>query len=79
VRSLGIDKGKAVRKILLNGDYDFILAAGDDKTDEDMFKVLADMNNVYTIKIGADASYANYNLHTSQMMIAMLDAMSTLH
>ena len=79
VRSLGIDKGKAVRKILLNSDYDFILAAGDDKTDEDMFKVLADMNNVYTIKIGADASYANYNLHTSQMMIAMLEAMSNLH
>jgi trehalose 6-phosphate synthase/phosphatase len=79
VRSLGIDKGKAVRKILLNSDFDFILAAGDDKTDEDMFKVLADLNNVYTIKIGADASYANYNLHTSQMMISMLDAMSTLH
>jgi trehalose 6-phosphate synthase/phosphatase len=79
VRNQGIDKGQAVRKILKQADYDFILAAGDDKTDEDMFKELSEMNQACTIKIGAEASYATYNLHTPQMMISMLDAMSSLH
>ena len=79
VRNQGIDKGKAVRKILRNSDYDFILAAGDDRTDEDMFKELSEIKPAYTIKIGAEASYATYNLHTPQMMISMLDAMSNLH
>jgi trehalose 6-phosphate synthase/phosphatase len=79
VRNQGVDKGKAVKEILKNKNYDFILAAGDDRTDEDMFKELADMSQACTIKIGAEASYATYNLHTSQMMISMLDAMSNLH
>ena len=78
VRSQAIDKGKAVKKILLNSHYDFILAAGDDSTDEDMFKELADTSNAYTIKIGSHASYATYNLHTSNMMISMLEALSNL-
>lgn len=79
VRNSGIDKGKAVKKILADADYDFILAAGDDRTDEDMFKALPAGADIYSIKIGGDASYANYNLHTSYMMISMLDAISHLH
>ena len=78
VRNYGIDKGNAVKNIIAETDYDFILAAGDDKTDEDMFKVLANTPEAITIKIGGDASYAKYNLHTPQMAISLLDAMSNL-
>lgn len=78
VRNQGIDKGGAVRKVLLKKKFDFILAAGDDRTDEDMFKLLADKDNANTIKIGNGASYAKYNLHTPQMVISLLDAMSYL-
>ena len=36
-------------------EYDFILALGDDRTDEDMFELLADKENCYTIKVGNQA------------------------
>jgi trehalose 6-phosphate synthase/phosphatase len=76
VRNYGIDKGTAVKKIIAATTYDFILAAGDDKTDEDMFRVLSDNPEAITIKIGGDASYAKYNLHTPQMAISLLEAIS---
>lgn len=72
VRSTGIDKGKAAQNILQNKDYDFIFACGDDTTDEDMFRQLAGVKNSYTIKVGTEASYARYNLHTSEMVLPLL-------
>lgn len=45
VKLLGVNKGKAVEKILktlttLHGDVDFVLCIGDDRSDEDMFAVI---------------------------------------
>jgi trehalose 6-phosphate synthase/phosphatase len=76
VRLSGFDKGSTLKKDVLNDSYDFILAMGDDRTDEDMFKILSNKKNAYTIKIGAEASFANYNLYTPQMVIALLDSLS---
>ncbi|KAL8426563.1 hypothetical protein ACSSS7_008084 [Eimeria intestinalis] len=47
VKLLGVNKGKAVEKILktlttLHGDVDFVLCIGDDRSDEDMFAVIND-------------------------------------
>ncbi|MCU7549294.1 bifunctional alpha,alpha-trehalose-phosphate synthase (UDP-forming)/trehalose-phosphatase [Chitinophagaceae bacterium LB-8] len=78
VRLSGFDKGSALKKEVLHEEYDFILAMGDDRTDEDMFKMLSKRKNAYTIKIGAEASYASYNLYTHQMALALLDSMSYL-
>ncbi|HUC80571.1 MAG TPA: bifunctional alpha,alpha-trehalose-phosphate synthase (UDP-forming)/trehalose-phosphatase, partial [Flavisolibacter sp.] len=64
VRNSGIDKGTSIRKVLQKKQYDFIFAAGDDRTDEDMFKMLVDQRQSYSIKVGPDASYAKFNLHT---------------
>lgn len=78
VKNLGIDKGTATRKLLNNNNFDFILAIGDDYTDEDMFKALTDTKNCYTIKVGNEASYARYNLYTPQMVISLLETLSLL-
>jgi trehalose 6-phosphate synthase/phosphatase len=79
VRNSGIDKGTAVKKILQKGGYDFIFAVGDDKTDEDMFKLLMNKRNCFSIKVGPDASFAKYNLHTPQMVVSLLEGMNYLN
>lgn len=43
-----------------------------------MFKTLMNMPNAFTIKVGPDASYAQYNLHTSQMVIPLLERLNYL-
>jgi len=63
VRISGVDKGSVAKKFLETIDYDFIMAVGDDKTDEDMFKALAE--RAVTVKIGSAHTAAQYNL-TSQ-------------
>jgi trehalose 6-phosphate synthase/phosphatase len=78
VRTKGIGKGLIVEKILSQHSYDFILAMGDDSTDEDMFKMLAQENNSHTVKIGKEASFAKYNLPTQQMAISFLENISSL-
>jgi trehalose 6-phosphate synthase/phosphatase len=78
VRNQGIDKGAAVRKITANADYDFIMAIGDDTTDEDMFQALGSRTDAYTFRIGNQVSFARYNLHTSQTAISLLEMISNL-
>ena len=41
-------------------DYDYIMALGDDHTDEDIFKVLP--SDAYSIKIGGNISAARFYL-----------------
>jgi trehalose 6-phosphate synthase/phosphatase len=76
VRIKGIDKGFVVKEILKKNQYDFILACGDDYTDEDMFKALSKCKEAFTIKIGYEASFAQYNLYTPQMTISLLEMLS---
>lgn len=78
VRNRGIDKGTAIRKILSNKSYDFVFAVGDDKTDEDMFKTLVGKSNCFTIKVGPNASYAQYNLMKPQMVVSFLEGLNHL-
>lgn len=79
VRHKGVDKGIATQKIINRNDYDMILSIGDDTTDEDMFRVLMGDKRAYTIKVGATASFAKYNLHTSHMVVSLLHALSNIH
>lgn len=75
VRLQGISKGTAAAKILHHAPYDFILSAGDDITDEDMFQQLANLPQAVTIKIGGDVSIAQYHLRSPAGMQALLQAM----
>jgi len=60
IKNAGVNKGKASLNWLGEQDWDFILAIGDDHTDEDTFKALPE--EAHTIKVGLDASAARYNL-----------------
>ncbi len=79
VRNSGIDKGTAIRKVLSREQYDFIFAVGDDRTDEDMFRLLMSKPNCFSIKVGSEASFAKYNLHNPQMVVSLLEAMNQLN
>ena len=60
VRNAGINKGTAGLYFLAKDNFDFILAIGDDWTDEDLFKVLPE--SACSIKVGISPSFARFNL-----------------
>lgn len=60
IRQLGINKGRAAEQWLEKAKWDFILAAGDDYTDEELFAAMP--KNAYSIKIGIGISKARFNL-----------------
>jgi trehalose 6-phosphate synthase/phosphatase len=70
IRVAGIDKGVAARKLVDETAAEFVLAIGDDKTDEDMFRALAD--KAITIKVGAGHSNAKFSLANQQEVIRLL-------
>lgn len=60
IKSLAINKGKAAKRWLAKREYDFIMAIGDDNTDEDTFRIMPD--DAVTIKVGSKISAATYFL-----------------
>jgi trehalose 6-phosphate synthase/phosphatase len=58
VKSMAVNKGRAARRWLERETYDFILAIGDDYTDEDTFKEMP--ASAFTIKVGTNISAARY-------------------
>jgi len=54
------DKSKAAQYWLERASWDFILAAGDDRTDEDMFAIMP--RTAFTIKIGRGHTLASLRL-----------------
>ncbi len=58
VKKLWINKGAAAELWLENRSWDFIFAAGDDYTDEDLFSALPEES--YSIKVGNGMSKARY-------------------
>ncbi len=63
VKNMEVNKGKAALKHLYKQDYDFIMAIGDDHTDEDIFKALP--ATAYTFKVGSTMSAANFYLRNT--------------
>ena len=57
-----VGKGNAVRKLLEQHNFDFILSIGDDVTDEEMFVYLLHISNAFTIKVGNGETSARYKL-----------------
>jgi trehalose 6-phosphate synthase/phosphatase len=64
VRLGGVNKGQAAQNLMLMDSYDFVLAIGDDWTDEDLFKSLPE--GAYSIKIGFGTTKARFFLDSPQ-------------
>lgn len=60
IKSAQCTKGTEVGRLLLSSRYDFILAVGDDTTDEDMFRALPP--SAVTVRVGSVSEWARYNL-----------------
>jgi len=73
VKKTAFNKGTAARSFVENGEYDFVLAMGDDTTDEDMFEALPSTS--YTIKIGDDLSAARNHIRSQQEVFHFLKFM----
>jgi trehalose 6-phosphate synthase/phosphatase len=64
VRQGGINKGQAAQTLMDSDSYDFVLALGDDWTDEDLFAVLP--QEAYSVKIGFGSTKARFFLDSPQ-------------
>ncbi len=73
VSSNQINKGAAVRRLIDDGDYDCVVCAGDDKTDETMFRL--DDPRIISIKIGGGETYARYRLESPEVLREFLTAL----
>lgn len=62
IKNMGVNKGRAVAKWIQKKKWDFIIAIGDDWTDEDIFRVLP--KHAYSIKVGIGLSDAKYHIPT---------------
>ncbi len=65
MRNTGVSKGTAAMEWLAGQAADFILAIGDDWTDEDLFRALPP--NAYSVRVGLAQTAARYYLgsHTA--------------
>lgn len=70
VKNSGLNKGSATSEITKACDSDFILAIGDDVTDEDMFYALP--ATAVTIKVGSEHSAARYYVESQEDAVELL-------
>ncbi len=70
IKSLDINKGKTALDIINNNSYDFIIAIGDDVTDEDIF--ISMPKDAHTIKVGIKNSMARHNLRDYKEVRSLL-------
>jgi trehalose 6-phosphate synthase/phosphatase len=70
VRVSGINKGNGIMPWLTKDKWDFILALGDDWTDEDLFKILP--SKAYSIKVSYGPSQARFYLDSPQSTRSLL-------
>jgi trehalose 6-phosphate synthase/phosphatase len=61
IRNSGVNKGAAALMVASELPADFVLAVGDDQTDEDLFRALPP--DAISIRIGAPFSHARYRLN----------------
>lgn len=60
VKTVGVDKGVEATRLMGTDNYDFVMAMGDDITDEDMFHAMPP--EAITIKVGSISEHARFSL-----------------
>jgi len=74
IRNPGISKGRAAKCWLAKQKWDFLLAAGDDYTDEELFGALPD--GAYSIKVGLNISKAQFRVDTPDEIRSLLSELA---
>jgi trehalose 6-phosphate synthase/phosphatase len=60
VKTVGFNKGTEAIRLMGMDDYDFVMAMGDDVTDDDMFHALP--GEAVTIKVGSISNHARFSM-----------------
>ncbi len=76
VKSSEVNKGRATMEILHGESYDYILAIGDDHTDEDIFKAVPE--SALSIKVGSSVSAARYYVNSFNEVRALLESLAQI-
>ncbi len=74
VKSGEFTKGSEALRLINQGDYDFVMAMGDDTTDEEMFASLPP--TAITIKVGTPSTAARYNIPGQEQTLGFLTALT---
>ena len=70
IKDQNVHKGRAAARWLEEDGWDFLLAAGDDQTDEDMFASLPEHG--VSIRVGPDISSARYFVESPEALRSLL-------
>jgi trehalose 6-phosphate synthase/phosphatase len=71
IKSGAVNKGRAALRWISKADWDFIMAIGDDRTDEDVFACLPSF--AYSIRVGMNPSRARFNLRSPLAVRSLLE------
>jgi trehalose 6-phosphate synthase/phosphatase len=74
VKNAGINKGTAALRWLGEHPWDFVLAVGDDWTDEDTFEILPE--TAYSVKVGLYPSRARFNVSSTSDVRRLLQMLT---
>jgi trehalose 6-phosphate synthase/phosphatase len=74
VKNAGINKGRAAANWISEKQWDFMLAVGDDLTDEDLFKEVPEF--AYSIKVGLAPSRAKFRFKSQSEVRLLLKDLS---
>ncbi len=70
IKSSNVNKGRAAMRMVSEADFDFIMAIGDDWTDEFMFQELPESS--VTIKVGRQKTHAEYFVENTKKVRELL-------
>ncbi len=72
IKISGVNKGRSASKFVMNENYDFIFAMGDDWTDEFMFRDLPE--ETITVKVGPKKTIAKHRVDNTEHVLELLKA-----
>ena len=77
IRNAGVNKGAAARHWLSKRNFDFVLAIGDDTTDEEMFAALP--ATTYSFHVGPSRTRARFYLRDPSEVIQLLEELAGIY
>lgn len=76
IKNSSVNKGRGAARYMQDRDFPFVLAIGDDHTDEDMFAALPDQ--AVTIKVGAQQTVADWFLPGPKAVRRLLQGLAEI-